>query len=212
MIPDLPDLTLDVFEERLLAACHPPPTRENVRRLYLHYRELRRWNRAAKLVGPGTRHEVVERHYAESLAGLHLLDPGWRTLVDIGSGAGFPGLILALVRENLVPTLVEPKERKCAFLSAAARKAALPCRVLDARIGEPLPDGLPETIDVVTSRALKLPPEMLAALLPRMGPGSGILLWAGFESQPLPSGLVLESRLDLPGTERRRILKLRRRA
>ena len=211
MTPDLPDLTLDLFEQRLVAACSPAPSRENIRRLYLHYRELRRWNRAAKLVGPGTRHEVVERHYAESLAGLHLLEPGWRTLVDIGSGAGFPGLILALVRQNLSPTLVEPRERKCAFLSAAARKAALPCKILDGRIGEPLPDGLPETIDVVTSRALKLPSEMLAVLLPRMGPDSGFLLWAGAESQRLPDGLVLESRLDLPGSERRRILKLRRR-
>ena len=154
---------------------------------------------------------MVERHYAESLAGLHLLDPGWRTLVDIGSGAGFPGLILALVQENLAPTLVEPRERKCAFLTAAARKAALPCKVLDGRLGEPLLDGLPETIDVVTSRALRLPPEMLAALLPRMGPVSGFLLWAGVETQRLPDGLVLESRLDLPGSESRRILKLRRR-
>lgn len=209
MIPDLPDLSLDLFEQRLVAACAPAPSKGVIRRLYLHYRELRRWNRAAKLIGPGTRLEVVERHYAESLAGLQLLDPHWRTLVDIGSGAGFPGLILALARENLEPTLVEPRERKCAFLSAAARKAALPCKCLDARIGDPLPEGLPETIDVVTSRAVRLPPEMLEALLPRMSPGGGFLLWAGLETQRLPPGLVPESRIDLPGAERRRIVRLR---
>lgn len=191
------------------AACNPAPSKGSMRRLYLHYRELRRWNRAAKLVGPGTRDEVVERHYVESLAGLQLLEPSWKTLVDIGSGAGFPGLILALMRENLEPTLVEPRERKCAFLTAAARKAALQCKCLDARIGDPLPDGLPETIDVVTSRAVRLPPEMLEALLPRMSPDGGFLLWVGLETQRLPSGLVLEGRIDLPGSERRRILKLR---
>ena len=209
MIPDLPDLSLDQFEQRLEAACSPAPSRGMMRRLYLHYRELRRWNRAAKLIGPGTRHEVVERHYAESLAGLQLLEPGWRTLVDIGSGAGFPGLILALVQGRLEPTLVEPRERKCAFLKAAARKAALPCRCLDARVGDPLPEGLPETIDVVTSRAVRLPPEMLEALLPRMNPDGGFLLWVGLETQRLPAGLVLEGRVDLPGSERRSILKLR---
>jgi 16S rRNA (guanine527-N7)-methyltransferase len=209
VIPDLPDLSLDQFEQRLEAACGPNPAQGSVRRLYLHYRELRRWNRAAKLVGPGTCHEVVERHYAESLAGLQLIEPEWRTLVDIGSGAGFPGLILALVRENLEPTLVEPRERKCAFLTAAARKAALHCRCLDAWIGDTLPEGLPKVIDVVTSRAVRLPPEMIEALIPRMSPGGGFLLWAGLETQRLPASLVLEGRIDLPGAERRRILKLR---
>ncbi|HUF78495.1 MAG TPA: RsmG family class I SAM-dependent methyltransferase, partial [Thermoanaerobaculia bacterium] len=63
--------------------------------LYAHYQELRRWSPALSLIGPAAAGDVVERHYGESLAGVPLLPAGARVLVDVGSGAGFPGFVLA---------------------------------------------------------------------------------------------------------------------
>src|SRR5438270_1152392 len=96
--------------------------------LFAHYRELALWNRRTNLIGPGTAGEILARHYGESLAALPLLPPGSRRGLDLGSGAGFPGLVLAAAVPELEMTLVEARERKWAFLSAAVRKAALSCR------------------------------------------------------------------------------------
>jgi 16S rRNA G527 N7-methylase RsmG len=106
-------------------------------------------------------------------------------------------------------TLAEARERKWAFLSAAARRAALPCRCLDVRVQLPLPTGLPESIDVITSRALRLAPEVWSALARRLSPGGRILLWAGEHDPELPPELVSCGDLPLAGSEKRRILALR---
>ena len=154
---ELPDLDFAVFSERLRAASPVDVTDATARALHAHYLELRRWNRALSLVGPAAAEDVVERHYAEALEGLPLLPASARTLVDVGSGAGFPGFVLAAARRDLAVTLVEPRERRWAFLQAACRRRGLPCRCLNARVDRPLPPDLPERIDVVTLRALKLP-------------------------------------------------------
>ena len=182
--------------------------------LHAHYQELSVWNRRLSLIGPGTLNEVLERHYGESLAALPLIPEdarsGLRIGLDIGSGAGFPGLVLAAARPGLEMTLVEARERKWAFLSAASRKAALPCRCLNARVSVPLPAGLPASLDVVTARALKLEPDVLGALAERLGPEGRILLWVGEESPALPATLAPGRSVRIPGSQRRRILELRR--
>ena len=108
-------------------------------------------------------------------------------------------------------TLVEARERKWSFLLAAARRASLPCRCLNARVESPLPTGFPGTTDLVTARALKLPAEVLAALAGRLTSRGRILLWLGEEDPDLPPDLLPDRELKLEGSERRRILELRRR-
>jgi 16S rRNA (guanine527-N7)-methyltransferase len=178
--------------------------------LYAHYEELSRWNQRVALIGPGTADEVLARHFGESLAALPLLPPEARVGVDLGSGAGFPGLVLAAARPWLEITLVEARERKWSFLLSAVRKASLPCQCLNVRVGVPLPAGLPETIDFVTARALKLEPDVLQAFADRLGPEGRILLWVGREDPDLPPGLMPHGSLKIEGSERRRILVLRR--
>ena len=178
--------------------------------LHAHYQELSVWNRRLSLIGPGTIDEVLERHYGESLAALALIPSKARVGLDIGSGAGFPGLVLAAPRPGLEMTLVEAREKKWAFLSAAARKASLPCRCLNVRVSVPLPAGIPASLDLVTARALKLDPDVLGALAERLGPDGRILLWLGEESPALPAALVPGRSVKLPGSERRRILELNR--
>jgi 16S rRNA (guanine527-N7)-methyltransferase len=176
--------------------------------LYAHYLELRRWNERLGLIGPGTADEVLVRHFGESLAALPLIPRTARHGLDLGSGGGFPGLVLAAARPGLQVTLVEARERKWAFLSAAARRAALPCRCLNVRVASPLPAELPQRIDLVTVRALKLEPEVLKAFARRLTPEGSMLLWIGEREPILPPELRPRAIVHLAGGEKRRILQL----
>ncbi|HVT59953.1 MAG TPA: RsmG family class I SAM-dependent methyltransferase [Thermoanaerobaculia bacterium] len=210
MASELPELKRAEFAEALAAVAPEQLPERAVSALYVHYIELRRWNRRLGLIGPGTVGEVMERHYGEALAALPLLPASARHGVDLGSGAGFPGLVLAAARPTLEMTLVEARERKWSFLVSAARKAALPCRCLNARVANPLPDGLPAEIDLVTVRALRLEPDVLGALARRLAPAGFILLWAGERDPELPPELSPAGSVPLAGTRGRRLLELRR--
>jgi 16S rRNA (guanine527-N7)-methyltransferase len=197
---------------RGLARLSPEPLDDHVLdALHAHYQELSVWNRRLSLIGPGTLGEILERHYGESLAALPLIPVDARHGLDVGAGAGFPGFVLAAARTGLEITLAEARERKWAFLSAAARKASLPCRCLNVRVSIPLPAGLPASMDVVTARALKLGSDVLGALAERLGSQGRILLWIGEDDPALPPELVPGEIVRIPGSQRRRILELRRR-
>ncbi len=206
----LPELSKEDFARRLAGGAPVELPSRTLDSLYAHYQELRRWAPSLSLIGPGTVEEVVERHYAESLAGLSSIPAGARTLVDVGSGAGFPGIVLAAARPDLEVTLLEPRERRWAFLLSACRRAALPCRCLNARVDSPLPPGLPERIDVITTRALKLPIEVLDALAERLTAGGRILIWAGQDEPPIPPALAVRRSRPLAGSRHRRIVELGR--
>jgi 16S rRNA (guanine527-N7)-methyltransferase len=204
-----PRLSLPDFAFDLTPLCPEPLSSRVTDSLYAYYQELGRWNEKLNLIGPGTAGEILARHFGESLAALPLLPPGARVGLDLGSGAGFPGLVIAAVRPELEMTLVEARERKWAFLLAAARRASLSCRCLNARVRIPLPSGLPESLDVITSRALRLDPETWGALARRLGAGGRILLWVGENDPDLPPDLVTCGGVKLAGSDRRRILVLR---
>jgi 16S rRNA (guanine527-N7)-methyltransferase len=113
---------------------------------------LERWQGAINLVSRGTLGDVWERHILDSAQAVRLLPTEARTLTDLGSGGGFPGLVLAVLRPDLQVTLVEADARKGAFLGEASRRLALPKppKILVQRLeaGEPAP------ADIVTARAL----------------------------------------------------------
>ena len=203
----LPALSRAEFITRLTAAAPVTLPGEAADRLWAHYEEMRRWNPTLSLVGPGTRDEVVERHYGEALAGLALVGQEAAEAVDVGSGAGFPGWVLAACLPGLRVTLVESNARKWAFLEAVRRRAALPCRCLNARVATPLPEGLPATMDLLTARALKLDP-IAEALEPRLAPGARIVFWAGGETFATPRGWRLARQVPVPGSASRRIVEL----
>ena len=205
----LPPLNRDQLAEGLARISPEPLKDRTVDALLAHYRELSAWNQRLSLIGPGTLGEILERHYGESLAALPLIpEDAWQGL-DIGSGAGFPGLVLAAARPAMEMTLVEARERKWAFLSAAARKASLPCRCLNVRVEVPLPAGLPASLDLVTARALKLESDVLGALAERLEPEGRVLLWVGEDDPTLPPNLARGRSVRIPGSRSRRILELR---
>ena len=206
----LPPISLDDFAAAVRACSPEPLDTRAVDALYAHYQELSLWNQRLSLIGPGTAGEIVARHYGEALAALALIPPDASAGLDIGSGAGFPGLVLAAARPGLGMTLAEARERKWAFLLAAARRASLPCRCLNVRVAVPLPAALPVALDVVTARALKLGREVLAALAERLGADGRILLWVGEEDPDLPPELSPSGSIKLEGSRTRRIVQLQR--
>ena len=203
----LPFLTEGQFHQRLLQAC-PGCSDAISSTLYIHYSELRRWNRRLSLVGPGTASEVVERHYGESLAALPLVRSSDHSLLDIGTGAGFPGLVLAAALTSLRVILVEPRERKWAFLRTAVRRCGLSSQCLNVRVGLPLPKELPREIDIVTCRAVSFSPKLLETLTHGF-PRVRLLLWCGTRAPELPGSCRVVREMALAGSTSRRILEVR---
>jgi 16S rRNA (guanine527-N7)-methyltransferase len=99
-----------------------PLTRTQVSALYGHYRLLTRWNKALNLTTVVSLGESVLRHYCESLfLGAHL-PAGTGAVLDVGSGGGFPGVPVAVLRSECNVTLAESHQRKAVFLREATRQ------------------------------------------------------------------------------------------
>jgi 16S rRNA (guanine527-N7)-methyltransferase len=131
-------------------------SRETLARLEAYVGLLQAWNRRINLVGVTTMGDPWRRHILDSAQLLPFLPAGARTLVDLGSGAGLPGLVLAILGVPEVH-LVESDQRKAAFLREAARIAATPVQIhvqRAERLGA-------LTADVVTARALAPLPDLL---------------------------------------------------
>ena len=154
-----------------------------VERLLVHYRSLRRWNPVHGLIGRNEGEHIVARHYAESLVALPWLNPA-DAILDIGSGGGFPGLILAAAGMQAV--LVESRAKKAAFLRATADAMGCSVTILEHRLGLPLSADLPETVDCVALRAVRLDTAVWEALAERYGPGLRALIWSGPSDPGLP--------------------------
>jgi 16S rRNA (guanine527-N7)-methyltransferase len=124
-------------------------SRETLRRLCAYEALLRQWSAHINLVAASTLADPWRRHFLDSAQLFPLIPPGADSLVDLGSGAGFPGLVLAIIGMPGV-TLVEADGRKCAFLREAARVTGATVTIHHARI-----DSLPRaTFAVVTARGL----------------------------------------------------------
>ncbi len=133
-----------------------PVSRETEARFEAYIDHLVRWQKIKNLVGPKTLSEVWTRHIADSAQLARFVDQDTKYLVDLGSGAGFPGLVLACLfadRSGFEAHLIESNGRKAAFLREVARALELPVHVHDERIEDAL-QALPFRIDVLTARAL----------------------------------------------------------
>jgi 16S rRNA (guanine527-N7)-methyltransferase len=160
---------------------------EQADQLRRHYDLLVRWNKVLNLTAIRTLEEAVERHYCESIFAAAHLPQGRLSVADLGSGAGFPGIPIAVVRPECSVTLIESHQRKAVFLQEAARE--LPnVRVIGKRA-----EDVSERFDLVVSRAVKY--SDIAEDLKRLG-----------ESVELLTGEVGLS--DLPGFDWQAPLRL----
>jgi len=144
-------------------------SRETTDRLARHLDLLRRWQKRINLVGAATLADPWRRHMLDS-AQLAPLIPAGARLADLGSGAGFPGLVLAILRGGPVH-LIESDARKAAFLHEAVRATGAPAEVHNARA-----ENLELRANVVTARACAPLDRLLGLALPLLAPG-GICLF-----------------------------------
>jgi len=127
-------------------------SRETIERLEVYAELLIKWQKAINLIGPATAAVLWSRHIADSAQIVAMAPETARIWVDLGSGAGLPGLVAAILltgRANAQVHLFESDQRKAAFLREAVRVTGAPATVHDARVESTAPFAA----DVVTARA-----------------------------------------------------------
>ncbi|TAL11772.1 MAG: 16S rRNA (guanine(527)-N(7))-methyltransferase RsmG [Nitrospirae bacterium] len=194
-----------------------PLSPHTVARLVRYLQELMRWSARVNLTGLITERDIISKHFLDSLAAVKLIKPdlglirpgpGLRVL-DVGTGAGFPGLVLKLQDPDLAVTLLEPSQKKAAFLHHMIGLLGISgVAVLIARLEDldPVQTG---PFDLVTSRAVR--PELILTEAPRLlARGGRVLLFRVSPMEQGPSGyrLIQEASFALPFTDDPRTLTL----
>jgi 16S rRNA (guanine527-N7)-methyltransferase len=149
-------------------------SRETIERLAIHLELLERWQGAINLVGPKALHDPWRRLLLDSAQLVRHLPPHAASLVDLGSGAGFPGLVLAILGVPGV-RLIESDRRKAVFLREAARLTGAPVEVHADRIERMT--GF--SSDVVTARGLAPLPRLLGLAARFLTPATVCLFLKG---------------------------------
>lgn len=175
----------------------------------VRYAELvERWSQRHNLVSWKGREELVRRHLLDALAARELL-AGSGALLDVGSGAGLPGVPLLASRPGWRGVLLEPRQKRWAFLRLVVRELRLDAAVERARYQDFSGGGGP--FDLVTARALGGHAELVLWARDQLAPGGQVALWsteAGEAAlQRLPGWRVLSS--PLPSLARGRLVQLR---
>lgn len=188
-------------------------SRETLARLKAYVGLLTEWNARHNLVSKNSLEDVWQRHVWDSAQLMRFVSKSTNNLVDLGSGAGFPGLVLAAMlreRPGFRTVLYESIAKKCRFLEAAADRMQIAVEVRNARMEE----ARPEVFDLVTARACAPLTKLLGYARPFQGPHTTNLLLKGqnveaelteartswklnavrHESLTDPSGAILEIR------------------
>ena len=168
-------------------------TPEQCGALEAHLELLMRWNRTLNLTAIRSREEAIERHYCESLFLAARLPAGALRIADVGSGAGFPGFPVAVLRPECSVTLIESHQRKAVFLKEASRK------VPNVRVLAKRAEDMEETFDWVISRAVSYAD--LSPFLKRLAPNADLL--TGAEGPPDNLGFRWEAPMLLPWGDQR---------
>ena len=169
------------IEARLAANALPVPS-SLAPKLAVYLRLLAEWNQKMDLTAVEGEEEWLDKHFIDSLTVLKTdLIPRSAALIDVGTGAGFPGMVLALAREDLRVTLLDAQQKRLGFLEAVARETgAANVSLVHARAeegaGKP---GLRESFDIAAARAVAPLNVLCEYLLPYVRVGGTMLSWKG---------------------------------
>lgn len=147
---------------RVCASSFCKLTAEQVDLLRQHFELLVRWNRKLNLTAVIEPEEAARKHYGESLYLATHLPVGVQQVADVGSGAGFPGFPIAVLRPGCTVTLIESDTRKAAFLHEC-RELVSNLVVVHARA-----EAVKSRFDALVSRAVRL--DEIESLMPRLAP------------------------------------------
>jgi len=161
-------------------------SRETIDQLLAYEALLRQWQRTINLVAPSTLDTVWARHFADSAQLFALAPDNALRWLDLGSGAGFPGMVLGIMlapRPGARITLVESDTRKAAFLSEVARRTGAPVDIRPDRIEKCATQSKLGAIDVITARALAPLPRLLELAAPAFSAHTIALFLKGREAE-----------------------------
>jgi 16S rRNA (guanine527-N7)-methyltransferase len=157
-----------IARDKIAALAMIPVSRETAERLDILVNQVLRWQPVKNLVSSNALPELWTRHVADSLQLLELA-PDARRWLDLGSGAGFPALVIAAARAgdpDFRLDLVESNTRKCAFMREVARLMQVGVTIHNGRIEDVMPqfvdDPVGPPVDVVSARALAGLPQLMA--------------------------------------------------
>jgi 16S rRNA (guanine527-N7)-methyltransferase len=148
------------------------------------------WGTRVNLTGARTREALADLHLADALAALPQLPGGAFRFADVGSGAGLPGIVLAILRPEASGVLLEPIRKKHAFLAHAVRELGLAGRIeaRAERLEAHLAGGAAASCDVAISRAVWPAAAWLERARPLVRPGGRVLGFEGASPGELPAG------------------------
>jgi 16S rRNA (guanine527-N7)-methyltransferase len=141
---------------------------------------LVKWNARINLTAVRTPEAMVRRHFVESIFAAQQIPKKTKTLLDYGSGAGFPGIPIAICRPEIGVTLAESQGKKAAFLLEAARTLGLKAEVWPGRVEAMAAERV---FDAVTLRAVDKMPAACKAATERLAPGGWIAVFATRKSE-----------------------------
>ena len=157
---------------------------EQEQQFFAYFQELQKWNRKINLSGSDDELFVIQQHFVDSLScALSLVSSEEAHLLDIGTGAGFPGVPLKIFFPNMRLTLVDAVSKKILFLRHLCRQLQLTgVNCLSARLPiEDWPGLAPESFDLIVSRAVGALQDLLLLAVPLLAPDGSILLQRGKE-------------------------------
>ena len=169
----------DAFKSALLEAISglgiEPLSAEQLSLLAKHYSMMCRWNQRLNLTRITEPRDAARLHYAESLFGASFISGG-RTLLDIGSGAGFPAIPVAVVRPDIQVTALEANQKKSLFLKEAKDELGLRnLKVVTSRLEE----ASTADYDLLMSRALDRAEAVFPSVIERLSPKQKLILYCG---------------------------------
>lgn len=166
-----------------------------------YYALLLRWNSRVNLTAIRDEEAILRRHFVESIACARALPEGIRTLLDFGSGGGFPGVPIAICRPELDVTLAESQGKKAAFLREVVRTCGLKAKVHGARA-----ETLGKRFDCVTLRAVDKMERAIESACGLVGEDGWLAVLGTVGSQDALLGLDgfgWNAAVPLPGGEQR---------
>ena len=187
----------------LQAAGLPALSPQQTRQFEAYLALLLRWNTRVNLTAIRSEEGILGRHFVESIACARALPHGIATLLDLGSGAGFPGLPIAICRPEIAVTLAESQGKKAAFLHEAVRIVEVSVRVHTGRA-----ETLASQFDCVTLRAVDRMEQAVRVAATLVQPGGWLALmttYADLDTVQVAAGdrFKWKEPVSLPGSEER---------
>lgn len=162
---------------------------------------LLKWNARMNLTSVRTAEEIVARHFSECLFAAEQVPANVKTLLDYGSGAGLPGIPIAIRRPEIAVTLAESQNKKAAFLREAVRTPGLKAEVWPGRVEAMPPD---RRFDAITLRAVDRMAEACRIAVQRIAPGGWMGVFATRKTEPALAAIPAirwAAALPIPGSD-----------